>query len=184
MKRLIVLCVVTLGVLAGPWTALATLDLLDFQAAVQLLRAVDPSIDPPPADEHSDFVVGGFRDALGENVGLSAHSRPTGQDVKGHESITNPQQFKARGRVVCLALSGKNAAWGWIVDDSNPNTSPLPGTEFVEAAKDGGPGGALDLWNVVAQGPPGSGVAATCGAAVLDAVTPILSGNILVNDAP
>jgi hypothetical protein len=133
------------------------------------------------AGGQKDFVVGGFQDFLGEHIGLSAHSGPAGEDPFGHESVTFPDpeegHFKIRSRVTCLAVDGNLAAWGTVATESSSNTVP-PGTEFVEVARDGGPGGAEDGWNFF-EAP-----AEDCADFLAEAADapPIESGNISVHD--
>jgi hypothetical protein len=134
------------------------------------------------ASGKKDFVTGGFQDFLGEHIGLSAHSGPSGENPFGHESVTfsDPDQghFKIRSRVTCLAVAGNLAAWGTVATKSASNTVP-PGTEFVEVGRDGGPGGAADGWNFF-EAP-----AEDCAdfLAYAAAAPPIESGNISIHDA-
>jgi hypothetical protein len=184
LKKVLALATVALTavLVVAPSVRADIVDLLTFQAAVDAAQAVDPTLDPPPNDGQHDFAVGGFEDVFGEQVGLSAHSGPNGGNSFGHESVTKPKpegEERIRSQVVCLAVSGKLAAWGTVVMNSNSSTFP-PGTEFVEFGRDGGPGGAGDGWGFASDS------AANCAAHVTDALAaaPITSGNILVHDEP
>jgi hypothetical protein len=171
MKKLVAIGAVALAAVfvAAPVVRAGIVDLLTFQSAADAAQAVDPTLNPPPNDGKHDFVVGGFRDYLGENIGLSAHSDPNGANPYGHESVTKPQDYKIRSNIVCLAVSGNLAAWGTVAKD---------GSEFVEVGRDGGPGGTGDGWNYVVD------AAANCAAHVLDGALapPLTSGNILIHD--
>jgi hypothetical protein len=180
IKRLLIILAAsaTAVLLVAPAVRADVVDLLAFQQAVDYAQAVDATLDPPPNDGAHDFAVGGFRDASGELVGLSAHSGPLGESPFGHESVTFPQGApRIRSKVVCLAVLGSLAAWGTVATDSKSNTVP-PGTEFVEFGRDGGPGGALDGWGFAVA------PANTCGAYLVNAAAsaPILSGNLLIHD--
>jgi hypothetical protein len=150
----------------------------DYPSAVAALAAVDPTLAPPSNDPQRDFVVGGFEDVFGEKVGVSAHSDPLNEEPFGHESVTLPQEYKIRSRIICLAVDGNLAAWGTSTTHAGSNSDP-PGTEFVEVGKDGGPGGSKDRWNFfVAQAQDCADFLGQAGNAPL-----IVSGNILINDA-
>ena len=86
-RRLILALTLVFGVFVFSGSASATVDLLDFQSAVDDMLAVDPTLDPPPNDGKHDFVVGGFQAAT-YNSAISAHSDPSGQDVFGFETNT------------------------------------------------------------------------------------------------
>lgn len=129
-----------------------------------------------------DVVTGGFEDRLGEHIGLSAQSGPSGENPFGHESVTFPDpeegHFKIRSRVTCLAVAGNLAAWGTVATESSSNTVD-PGTEFVEVGRDGGPGGAADGWDFIEA--PAEDCADFLAAAA--GAPPIESGNISIRDA-
>jgi hypothetical protein len=163
---------------AVPATRAGIVDLLTFQAAVDAAQAVDPTLDPPPNDGKHDFVVGGFQNALLERVGLSAHSDPHGANVYGHESITFPRGTKIRGKVVCLAVSGKFAAWG--IMRTSPQGGPASGD--VEVGRDGGPGGKGDGWSLAEEGTDPTKCAQYLPGAFV--APPLESGNILIHDEP
>jgi hypothetical protein len=134
------------------------------------------------AGGNRDVVTGGFEDRLGEHIGLSANSGPSGENPSGRESVTftDPEagNFKIRSRVTCLAVDGNLAAWGTVATDSSSNTVD-PGTEFVEVGRDGGPGGAADGWDFI-EAP-----AADCADFLAEAAAapPIASGDISIFDA-
>lgn len=130
------------------------------------------------ADANKDSVEGGFEDFLGEKIGLSAQSGPSGEDPSGHESVTVQNEFKLRSVVTCLAVDGNRAAWGTVVTESASSSLPV-GTEFVEVGLDGGPGGAADRWNFFDD------EAEDCAHYVSRArkAPAIASGNISVHDA-
>lgn len=177
MKRLPVVATVALAILLiAPGVASAHHTLLDFDAAVDALLAVDPTIEPPPDDPGRDFVVGGVQDADGFNNGFSAHSGPLGEKPYGHLSATNPALpfFKARERVVCLAVSGNFAAIGLVAATSN---SDIPSEVVV--LRDGGPGGAADGFDSHQLEPEDceQGLLLAPGAPL------IRRGNILIHDA-
>ena len=130
------------------------------------------------AGPNKDTVNGGFEDHFGEHVGLHAESGVGGEDASGHESATRPGDTRYRLRVVCLAVEGNLAAYGTVIVKSNNPDFPA-GTEFVEVARDGGPGGTGDGWDLFEE--PASTCADFVGAAA--AAPPILSGNITIRDA-
>ncbi len=163
---------------AVPVTRAEIVDLLTFQTAVDAAQTVDPTLDPPPNNGKHDFVVGGFQNALLERVGLSAHSDPHGANVYGHESVTFPRGTKIRAKVVCLAVSGKFAAWGILRTSSQGGAA----SGDVEVGRDGGPGGAGDGWSLAQEGVDPTTCAQYLPAAF---VAPALkSGNILIHDEP
>ncbi len=178
-RRILLALTLVVGVIVFPSSASATVDLLDFQSAVDDMLAVDPTLDPPPNDGKHDFVVGGFQAAT-YNTAISAHSDPSGQDVFGFETNTARNGGdKYRSRVTCLAVSGNVAAYGVVVTHSESNTLP-PGTQFVDVVRDSGlPGGAGDGWRFFPG--PAKNCALFIGAASI--APPIERGNILVHDA-
>jgi hypothetical protein len=186
MKKLLAISAasVTAILLLAPAVRAEIVDLLTFQQAVDAAHSVDATLAAPTNDGAHDFVVGGFKDASQELVGLSAQSGPLGESPSGHESVTFPQGApRIRSKVTCLAVLGnvvgvgQVAAWGTVVTSSNSNTLPV-NTQFVEFGRDGGPGGALDGWGFVLAS------ANTCTAHVADGIAslPILSGNLLIHD--
>ncbi len=177
MKRSPVVATVALAILLiAPGVASAHHTLLDFDAAVDALLAVDPTIEPPPDDPGRDFVVGGVQDADGFNNGFSAHSGPLGENPYGHLSATNPDLpfFKARERVVCLAVAGSIAAIGLVAATTNSDI-----VSEVVVLRDGGPGGAAYGFDALQIDPQ------DCekGLAVAPAPPLIQRGNILIHDA-
>jgi hypothetical protein len=178
-RRILFALTLVVGVIVFPGNASATDDLLDFQLAVDEMLAVDPTLDPPPNDGKHDFVVGGFQDAFGFNNGISAHSGPAGEDPTGHVSSTHPNlKNKIREDVVCVAVLGKLAAVGVRGQQWFSAGSRSPQQEVL-LLRDGGPGGAADGFQTLAQNPE------NCQAYLAQATLapPIVSGNILVNDA-
>jgi hypothetical protein len=147
------------------------------------MRAVDPTLNPPPNDGTRDFVVGGFQSAS-YNTSLSAHSDPMGQDVHGFETnTTRGGDEKYRQRVTCLAVAetpdGNVAAYGLVVTHSASNVVP-PGTEYVEVVRDSGlPGGQFDGW--LSFDSPAENCPAFLEIAPFAAT--IVRGNILVHNA-
>ena len=175
--RLILALTLVFGVFVFSGSASATVDLLDFQSAVDDMLAVDPTLDPPPNDGKHDFVVGGFQAGTYNNA-ISAHSDPSGQDVFGFETNTMPNGLKYRSRVICIAVAGNVAAYGVEVTQSASNTEP-PGTQFVDVVMDSGlPGGAGDRWITFAE------PAADCPLWIpFVSIAPLIErGNIVVND--
>lgn len=154
--------------------------LLEFDAAVAVLTQADPTLDPPPRDGNRDFVVGGFQ-AYGFNNGLSVHSGPDGEDVRGMASVTDPDfDAKIREKAVCLAVAGNLASAGFrgtfqVGDETFPY-------EEVVVMRDGGPGGTLDGLDAWLP-PPGGPEACAELLHLAAASTPIERGNILINDA-
>ena len=177
-RRILLALTLVVGVIVFPSSASATVDLLDFQSAVDEMLAVDPTLDPPPNDGKHDFVVGGFQAGTYNNA-ISAHSDPSGQDVFGFETNTARNGGdKYRSRVTCLAVAGNVAAYGVVVTHSQSNTLP-PGTQFVDVVRDSGlPGGAGDGWNTFEV------PAEDCSLWIplASGAPPIERGNIVVND--
>jgi hypothetical protein len=112
--------------------ASATIDPLDFQAALNALAAVDPQLAieaQANSSSERDFAVGGGQSSAGSNFGLSAHSGSSGQDAFGHLSDTVPDDGKIRARVVCLqvvtdATGVKRAGIIGQITESSSNTAP------------------------------------------------------------
>jgi hypothetical protein len=178
----LVLAAFVLAGLVVVGAARAAYTLADFQDAVSALLAVDPTIAPPANDPSQNFVTGGFGDVYGYNNGVSAQSDPSGTNVQGHLSSSNPAGStsleagsRIRGDVICLAVSGKLAATGI--------SGTLNGTPYteVEVYRDGGPGGVGDGFNAFSVSDP-EDCAGYLVAFAADA-SPITHGNILVNDA-
>jgi hypothetical protein len=177
----------TAGFLVAPGTISAGIvDLLTFQAAVDAAQAVDPTLAAPTNDGNHDFAVGGFERSNtptnGGHTGFSAQSHPNGQAPSGHLSSTfdsSPTSLtpgvKERYDVVCLAVSGNEAAIG-MVPTSSPKTNT--GMDQVLAVEDSGmPGGAGDMYAFYIGADP-----TDCATYLGGAVFPPLRGNILVHD--
>jgi hypothetical protein len=150
VKRVVVAVVLTLAVaVAGAGVAI---DLLDFQAALDALFAVDPELAVEAqanSNDKRDFAVGGGQSSVGSNFGLSAHSGPSGEDAFGHLSDTIPGDGKIRARVVCLQvvtdMSGvKRAGMIGQITESSSNTAPAGSFIRVSVRDTGLPGGDGD----------------------------------------
>jgi hypothetical protein len=144
---------------AGAGVARATIDVLDFQAALEALAAVDPQL-AVEAQAHSsserDFAVGGGQSSVGSNFGVSAHSGPSGEDAFGHLSDTIPDDGKIRARVLCLQvvtdLSGvKRAGMIGQITESSSNTAPAGNLIRVSVRDTGQPGGSGDGYRRTSQ---------------------------------
>lgn len=159
----------------------ATHTVLGFEEAVEAALAVDLTLDPPPNDAKSDFVVGGFQRSEGGHTGFSAHSGPTGEGPFGYLTSTFDSKSTAgviqeRFRVTCLAVVGNQAAMGLEPADTGSNDAPF---QRVLAILDAGaPGGTGDMYAFF------SAPANTCAAFVL-AVKPFapLRGSLVVHDS-
>jgi hypothetical protein len=161
MKRAaFIVLVSTLAIAAGgPGVARATIDLLDFQAALDPLAAVDPELAVHAQANSSganDFAVGGGQSSVGSNFGLSAHRR-AGEDAYGHLSDTIPEDGKIRARVICLnvvtGVDGVKRAGmiGQITESSSNDTFP-PGSLIRISVRDTGlPGGSGDGYRRTTQ---------------------------------
>jgi hypothetical protein len=177
MKKLLVLVAagVVAGVLVAPVRA-DIVDLLTFQSAVNAAQAVDPTLAAPTNDGNHDFTVGGFDEQFGGHVGFSAQSGPRGQGPQGHLSSTDDATgLKERYDVVCVAVSGQDAALGL-----EPTSSPKDnsGTPRILIVHDGRlPGGGGDRY-AFSLADPTKCAAFVHGGAVVVPVT----GNILVHD--
>lgn len=135
-----------------------------------------------------DFAVGAFERAStptnGGHTGFSAQSGPNGQSPSGYLSSTfdSSPASPAPGRierynVVCLAVSGSDAAIG-LVPTGSPSTNA--GAPRVLAVHDGGlPNGGGDLYTFYTDTAPSD-----CASRVGEALFTPLTGNIVVNDAP
>lgn len=149
MQRIFVAVMLTLAVaIAGAGVARATIDVLDFQAALSALSAVDPQLAVEAQANSSDgrdFAVGGGQSSVGSNFGLSAHSGPSGEDAFGHLSDTIPDDGKIRARIVCLQvvtdISGvKRAGMIGQITESESNTFPA-GSFIRSSVRDTGQSG-------------------------------------------
>src|SRR5919109_1289271 len=141
MKRVLVALFGTLAMtVAGAGVARATIDLVDFQAALDALSAVDPQLAieaQANSSDGRDFAVGGGQSSVGSNFGVSAHSAPSGQDAFGHLSDTIPDDGKIRARVVCLQVvtdvSGAKRA-GIIGQISESSSNSFPAGSFIRSS--------------------------------------------------
>jgi hypothetical protein len=157
-----------------------------FNDAVSAMQAIDPTLQPPPNDGRHDFVVGGFTNFLGEQVAVSAHRDLATGAVKGSETVKGREggsPFTTKLRVTCLdtrPLAGQVfdglAAFTTKVTSTNGGDFAL-GQEFLELARDAGPGG-------VGDGHTPSDTATSCAGQASQgiAAAQIISGNVLVND--
>jgi hypothetical protein len=153
VKRVALIVVIsTLAIAVGaPGVARATIDLVDFQAALDALFAVDPELAVHAQANSSggnDFAVGGGQSSVGSNFGLSAHQR-AGEDPWGHLSDTIPDDGKIRARIICLEvvtdLDGvKRAAMNGQITESSSNTAPTGFFIRVFVRDTGLPGGEGD----------------------------------------
>jgi hypothetical protein len=180
MKRMLLTLALVFGVVALPSSASATFDLVEFEAAVDAMHAVDPALDPPPTDGRRDFVVAGFRAFGNSNWGVSAHSGPSGEEPFGHLSVTLQMGLgQFRWRVTCLDVDGPIAVAGGVPTEAASNDSKGPLLFFF---LDGGPGGTFDRVARIEESP------LDCHNPFWDAFLLAESqlidrGNILVHDA-
>jgi hypothetical protein len=146
VRRVVVALMSTLAfAVSGTGVASATIDPLDFQAALDALAAVDPQLAieaQANASSDRDFAVGGGQSSVGSNFGVSAHSGPSGQDAFGHLSDTIPDDGKIRARVVCLQVitdttGVKRAGIIGRITESSSNTFPA-GTFIRSSVRDTG----------------------------------------------
>jgi hypothetical protein len=187
MRRLLRWNAVLALALAGlvfPGLVRADLNLTDEQDAYNAALAIDPTLDPPPADG-SPFAVGGFQGigAIGNNnIAFSAHFDPNGNAI-GYVSVTVTSDgiqapVQVRGDVTCLSVSGSNAALGYVITDTAANDPLPPGFQAVLTVHDGNASdGTGDLY-AFANGAPAN----TCPDWVGIASNPITNGNINVHD--
>jgi hypothetical protein len=157
MKRLRLLVLAMAVAFATAAGATAAIDLVEFNSAVDAMKAVDPTLDPPPADDRTDFVVGGFDRHLTTTSGIdivvhhaiSARLSPRGE-VQGQLVRTIVQSDRAHvatevNRVTCLAIVGNNASVGMVVKQSSGEFAGAPGSPSVIVLHDSGlPGGTGD----------------------------------------
>jgi hypothetical protein len=189
MKRVLVAVISTLAFLvAGTGLARATIDLVDFKAALAALSEVDPSLAVEAQANSSserDFAVGGGQSSVGSNFGLSAHSGPSGEDAFGHLSDTIPGDGKIRARVVCLqvvtdAVTGvKRAGIIGQITESESNTFPA-GSFIRSSARDTGlSGGSGDGYRRAFTSIPPNPMVCPPQAVIFD----LEHGNINIHDA-
>ena len=140
---------------AGTGVAHATIDLVDFQAALSALSAADPQLAVEAhanSNDQRDFAVGGGQSSFTPfpNFGLSAHSGPSGQDAFGHLSDTVPGDGKIRARVVCLEVvtnsttGVKTAGMIGQITESSSNSAPAGFFIRISVRDTGLPGGEQD----------------------------------------
>jgi hypothetical protein len=188
VRRIVVTVMSTLAfAVSGTGVASATIDPLDFQAALNALAAVDPQLAieaQANSSSERDFAVGGGQSSVGSNFGLSAHSGPSGQDAFGHLSDTIPDDGKIRARVVCLQVitdvSGvKRAGMIGQITESSSNTAPAGSFIRVSVRDTGLPGGDQDGYRrSITSIPPNPMVCPPQGL-----IFNIVHGNININDA-
>jgi hypothetical protein len=159
----------------------AAYDPAEYEAAVDALAAVDPTIEPAPDDPSNDFVVGAGHNITGmATLAISAHSGALGEDAFGQGTATAAVGTRLIFRVTCLAVVHNLASIGVVVEQGNLRP---PGTEVLIFIRDSGlPGGEGDGVSTLA----GEGITADqCPAfvAVAAVVPPIEAGNYLVHDA-
>jgi hypothetical protein len=195
VKRVLAAVLATLALavsVAG--IARATIDLADFQAALETLAAVDAELAlhaQANSSDKRDFAVGGGQSAQmgtptnppGGNFGFSAHSGPAGEDPFGHVSETIPDDGKFRARVTCLMVvttptGDRRAGIVGQITESSSNTAPA-GFFVRWVVRDTGlPGGEGDGFRrLAATSTPITG----CPTA-LEVV--LEHGNINIHDAP
>jgi len=169
---------VAVAALAAPGPASATHTLFEFQSALEALWTIDPTINPPPDDGHTDFAVGGFQGPEDNNFGFSGHSGPLGEDPQGHLSETIHGVFQGRFRVTCLMVAGNQAALRLVLTEAASNDAV---SEFVLSVFDSGiAGGAGDRFAFIET------AAEDCAAFVSVAAAGgffIERGNLVVHDA-
>jgi hypothetical protein len=172
---------------AGTGVAHATIDLVDFQAALTALSAVDPQLAVEAqanSTDARDFAVGGGQSSVGSNFGLSAHSGPAGEDAFGHMSDTIPDDGKIRARVVCLQvvtdMTGvKRAGLIGQITESSSNTFPA-GSFIRSSVRDTGlSGGSGDGYRRAFTSIPPNPMVCPPQALIFD----IGHGNINIHDA-
>jgi hypothetical protein len=187
VKRVAFIVVSTLAIaVAGPGVARATIDLVDFQAALNALSAVDPELAVHAQANSSaghDFAVGGGQSSIGSNFGLSAHRR-AGEDPHGHLSDTIPDDGKIRARIICLQVvtdpSGvKRAGMIGQITESSSNTAPAGFFIRVSVRDTGLPGGEQDGYRRSIQSIPPNPLVCPPQALIFN----IVHGNININDA-
>jgi hypothetical protein len=176
------------GVVALPSSAGATFDLVEFEAAVDAMLAVDPTLDPPPDDGKRDFVVAGFQlFGNSSNWGVSAHSGPLGEEPFGHVSVTfdaSGEDKHGRFRVTCLDVDVIQAVARVVPTQAASNDTGIGSSPHMFFFLDGGPGGTLDQFSRAPHFLP----LLDChnpfwDFLLLGASQPIDRGNILVHDA-
>jgi hypothetical protein len=149
VQRIFVAVMLTLAVaIAGGGVARATIDVVDFQAALGALSSVDPQLAVEAQANSSnkrDFAVGGGQSSVGSNFGLSAHSGPSGEDAFGHVSETFPGGDKYRARVVCLQV---------VTDVTGVKRAGIIG-QITESSSNTAPAGFFVRWSVRDTGLPG-----------------------------
>jgi hypothetical protein len=188
VQRIFVAVMLTLAVaIAGAGVARATIDLVDFQAALSALSAADPQLAVEAqanSSDQRDFAVGGGQSSVGSNFGLSAHSGPSGQDAFGHLSDTIPDDGKIRARVVCLQvvtdMTGvKRAGMIGQITESSSNTAPAGFFIRVSARDTGQSGGSGDGYRRSIQSIPPNPMVCPPQAVIPN----LVHGNINIHDA-
>jgi hypothetical protein len=188
VQRIFVAVMLTLAVaIAGAGVARATIDLVDFQAALSALSAADPQLAVEAqanSNDQRDFAVGGGQSSVGSNFGLSAHSGPSGQDAFGHLSDTIPGDGKIRARVVCLQVvtdvtGVKRAGMIGQITESSSNTAPAGFFIRISVRDTGLPGGDQDGYRRSIQSIPPNPLVCPPQAVIFN----LVHGNINIHDA-
>jgi hypothetical protein len=175
--------------------ASATLDLLDYNSAVDAATAVDPSLAKDATnDPAKDFAVGGGQhddlagmcsnsDNTCNNEGFAAHSDADGANPQGHVSSTIPNVGELKGPVTCLHVVG-NRAFILFTNMKDFPGSP-PGTPVALDVVDNGNPASGAPPDMIRNYPDATTLLnpLTCFVSPLPPV-PLVRGNIVVHDAP
>jgi hypothetical protein len=115
--------------------------------------------------------------ALPINFDIDAHSGPSGENPTGTVSFVPPSlpNLRIAGPVTCVRVAGNQAVIG--TDNSQGNTATFGTADFIQVL-DGTP----DLLGIFVPAPGTS--AAACPAPDTQSALPLLSGNLVVTDAP
>jgi len=190
------------GVFVFSGSANATVDLLDYQAAVDEMQAVDPTLEPPPNDGKHDFVVGGFQALfpftdIVTNWSVSAHSGPDGENPQGHVNMTAPTETESgavqgRWRVTCVSVGQaffqqqlvRVAAVGAVPrDEAASNDFPESAIFLFRDAGSGGDGDGFTIASPVIVDDPTNECGEPAFRFLATGSPPIERGNILIRDA-
>jgi hypothetical protein len=175
--------------------ASATLDLLDYNSALDAAVAVDSSLaNSATNDPGKDFAVGGGQhddlagtcsnsDNTCNNEGFAAHSDANGANPQGQVSSTIPHVGELKGPVTCLHVFG-NRAFILFTNTKNFPGSP-PGTPVALDVVDNGNPASGAPPDMIRNYPDASTLInpVTCFVSPLPPV-PLVRGNIVVHDAP
>jgi hypothetical protein len=155
--------------------ASAAVDPAEYEAVVDAVHAVDPSIVPPPNSPDRDFVVGTSRND-GATLALAAQSGPNGEDPRG-EGVAIAPNTRTHFEVTCLHVVANFAVAGAVVTRSTNPALP-PGEELLIPVRDTTlPGGELDGSTVIVL------PAESCAAPLAGFVPAHEHGNWVVSDA-